>query len=99
MHQANLKLIFVTSTKLDSSYSLAHTQTIVILVYRIDMSSQNFKDTFKSVGAAFFGVQSDKNREKDFKQGKFSYFIIAGLIAVILFITALVAIVSLVIPS
>jgi hypothetical protein len=63
------------------------------------MSSQNFKETFKSVGAAFFGVQSDKNRERDFTQGKFSYFIIAGLIAVILFITVLVTIVSLVMPN
>jgi hypothetical protein len=63
------------------------------------MSSQNFKETFKSVGAAFFGVQSDKNRERDFTQGKFSYFIIAGLIAVILFITVLITIVSLVMPN
>ncbi len=63
------------------------------------MSSQNFKETFKSVGAAFFGVQSDKNRERDFTQGKVSYFIVAGLIAVILFIAALITIVSLVMPS
>lgn len=63
------------------------------------MSSQSFKETFKSVGAAFFGVQSDKNREKDFTQGKFSYFIIAGLIAVVLFIATLVTIVALVVPS
>jgi hypothetical protein len=63
------------------------------------MSSQNFKETFKSVGAAFFGVQSDKNRERDFTQGKFSYFIIAGVIAVVIFITVLISIVSLVMPS
>lgn len=63
------------------------------------MSTQNFKETFKSVGAAFFGVQSDKNRERDFTQGKFSYFIIAGIIAVVLFIAVLVTIVSLVMPS
>lgn len=63
------------------------------------MSSQNFKDTFKSVGAAFFGVQSDKNRERDFTQGKFSYFVIAGVIAVVLFIAVLVTIVSFVMPT
>lgn len=63
------------------------------------MSSNNFKETLKSVGSAFFGVQSDKNRERDFKQGKFSHFIIAGLLAVVLFIGTLIAIVSLVIPS
>lgn len=63
------------------------------------MASSSFKDTLKSVGAAFFGVQSDKNRERDFTQGKFSHFIIAGAIAVILFIASLIAIVSLIIPS
>lgn len=63
------------------------------------MSSNNFKETFKSVGAAFFGVQSDKNRQRDFTQGKPSHFIIAGVIAVVLFIATLVAIVSLVLPS
>jgi hypothetical protein len=66
---------------------------------RIMMVSSNFKDTLKSVGAAFFGVQSDKNRERDFTQGKFSHFIIAGLIAVVLFIATLVTIVSFVLPS
>jgi hypothetical protein len=63
------------------------------------MSSSNFKETLKSVGAAFFGVQSDKNRERDFTQGKFSHFIIAGLIAVVIFIGSLITIVSLVLPS
>lgn len=66
---------------------------------RVMMASSNFKETLKSVGAAFFGVQSDKNRERDFTQGKFSHFIIAGLIAVVLFITTLVTIVSFVLPS
>jgi hypothetical protein len=66
---------------------------------RVMMASSNFKETLKSVGAAFFGVQSDKNRERDFTQGKFSHFIIAGLIAVVLFITTLVTIVSFVLPG
>ena len=63
------------------------------------MASSNFKETLKSVAAAFFGVQSDKNRQRDFTQGKFSHFVIAGVIAVVLFIASLIAIVSLVIPS
>ncbi|MFT5636940.1 MAG: hypothetical protein ACI89T_002409 [Cognaticolwellia sp.] len=63
------------------------------------MGSSNFKETLKSVGAAFFGVQSDKNRERDFTQGKFSHFIIAGVIAVVLFIGSLITIVSFVLPS
>ena len=54
--------------------------------------------TIKSVAAAFFGVQSDKNRKRDFTEGKFSHFIIAGVLGVILFIVALIAIVSMVIP-
>jgi len=58
----------------------------------------NLKEVFKSVGAAFFGVQSNKNRERDFTQGKFSHFIVVGLIVVTLFIGSLVAVVSLVLP-
>ncbi len=63
------------------------------------MSVSGLKETFKSVAAAFFGVQSDKNRQRDFTQGKLSHFIIAGLIAVVLFIGSLIAIVSIVLPS
>lgn len=56
-------------------------------------------DTAKSVGAAFIGVQSNKNREKDFTHGKFSHFVIVGIIGVILFIIGLVAAVSFIIPA
>ena len=59
----------------------------------------SIKNTFKSVAAAFFGVQSNKNREQDFTHGKLSHFIIVGIIAVLAFIASLVVIVSLVIPS
>ncbi|NQY34587.1 MAG: DUF2970 domain-containing protein [Alteromonadaceae bacterium] len=64
-----------------------------------DKKTNNLKETFKSVGAAFFGVQSNKNRERDFNQGKLSHFIIAGLIGVLIFIASLVAVVSLVLPG
>mgnify|MGYP005989623399 CR=1 FL=1 len=56
-------------------------------------------DTIKSVAAAFFGVQSNKNRERDFGQGKFSHFIIVGVIGVFIFIAVLIAVVSLVIEN
>ncbi|NQY88539.1 MAG: DUF2970 domain-containing protein [Colwellia sp.] len=56
-------------------------------------------NTIKSVAAAFFGVQSNKNRARDFNQGKFSHFIIVGILGVIVFIGVLIAIVTLVIPS
>jgi len=59
----------------------------------------NFKQTIKSVLAAFFGVQSNKNRQIDFSQGKISHFIIAGVFAVVAFIAILIAVVYLVIPS
>ncbi|WP_448249439.1 DUF2970 domain-containing protein [Thalassotalea agariperforans] len=59
----------------------------------------NFIATLKSVAAAFFGVQSDKNRNRDFSQGKASHFIIAGIIGVIVFIALLIFAVSLVLPS
>ncbi|WP_206486265.1 DUF2970 domain-containing protein [Thalassotalea sp. G2M2-11] len=57
---------------------------------------QPISQTIKSVAFAFLGVQSEKNRERDFTQGKFSHFVVIGLIAVILFILGLVSIVSMV---
>lgn len=59
----------------------------------------NFVTTLKSVAAAFFGVQSNKNRNRDFSEGKFSHFIIAGIIAVVIFIFVLVVVVSSVLPK
>ena len=41
---------------------------------------------FKSTFAAFLGVQSDANRERDFKHGKMSHFIIMGIIFGVLFV-------------
>ncbi|WNC72072.1 DUF2970 domain-containing protein [Thalassotalea psychrophila] len=59
----------------------------------------SLKDVAGSVAAAFIGVQSEKNRQRDFSKGKFSHFVIVGLIGVVLFVGALVAIVSLVLPD
>lgn len=53
-----------------------------------------FINTLKSVAAAFLGVQSDKNRQRDFTHGKVVHFIIAGIIGVILFIAVLLIIVQ-----
>ncbi|MFD2165484.1 DUF2970 domain-containing protein [Thalassotalea euphylliae] len=55
--------------------------------------------TVKSVGAAFFGVQSTNNHQQDFNKGKPIQFIIVGLLAVFLFIMSLVIAVSLVMPN
>ena len=47
---------------------------------------QTLWQTIASVGAAFFGVQSSKNRERDFKHGKAAHFIAIGLVATGVFI-------------
>ena len=39
-----------------------------------------------SVLASFFGVQSSKNRERDFKHGKAANFIVIGLLATATFV-------------
>ena len=46
--------------------------------------------------AAAIGVQSSKNRERDFAQGSPLPFIVAGVIFTVLFILAVVTVVSLV---
>lgn len=50
----------------------------------------------QSVLASFFGVQSRKNRERDFTHGKPSHFILAGLILTVAFILMIWGIVKLV---
>jgi hypothetical protein len=42
--------------------------------------------TVKSVNAAFFGVQSSKNRERDFTKGKASHFIVIGILMTVVFV-------------
>ena len=56
----------------------------------------SFSQLAMSVFAAFFGVQSNANRERDFKNGKLSHFILLGLIFGILFILIIVSVVTLV---
>ncbi len=50
--------------------------------------------TIKAILAAFMGVQSDKNRKLDFEQGSLATYIIAGLIFTVVFVSALVFVVS-----
>lgn len=52
-----------------------------------------------SVLASFFGVQSQKNRERDFTRGKPSHYIIAGLILTIVFILVIWSVVRLVLSA
>jgi len=53
-------------------------------------------DVAKSVQAAFLGVQSRKNYERDFQHGKPSQYIIVGLIGVAIFIAIIISVVKLV---
>ena len=51
-----------------------------------------------SVLAAAIGVQSDKNRQRDFTSGNPVVFIVGGLTFTVLFVVALISIVMLVLP-
>jgi hypothetical protein len=53
-------------------------------------------DVAKSVQAAFLGVQSRKNYERDFQHGKPSQYIIVGLIGVAIFIAVIITVVMIV---
>ena len=47
-----------------------------------------------SVLASFFGVQSSKNRERDFKRGKIKHFIMVGVLMTIVWYGAIYLIVG-----
>ncbi len=53
----------------------------------------------KSILAAGIGVQSNKNRERDFKYGNIYVYIVSGLIFTIMFIFTVVSVVKLVIHN
>ena len=55
-----------------------------------------FWELMKSTFSAFLGVQSNANRERDFKRGKLSHFIWMGLLFGLLFVLTLVGVVQLV---
>lgn len=52
-----------------------------------------------SLFAGWIGVQSKENRERDFEHGKFSHFIIGGIIFMVLFVLAIVGAVQLVLST
>ena len=54
------------------------------------------RDVVGSVLSAAFGVQSSRNRERDFNSGSHRQFIIAGLIFTVLFVATLVVVVNVV---
>jgi hypothetical protein len=61
-----------------------------------DDASPTLWQVTQSVAAAFFGVQSEQNRQRDFTRGKPMQFIIIGLAATGLFVLTMILIVKLV---
>ena len=49
-----------------------------------------------SLFAGWIGVQTEANRQRDFEHGKFSHFIIGGIIFAVLFVLIVVLIVQVV---
>ncbi len=56
----------------------------------------NIFQVMASVLAAFFGVQSSKNKERDFKHGNHKVFIIVGVVMTLAFLLTVVTIVQIV---
>ena len=56
-------------------------------------------EVVSSVLAAGLGVQNSKNRERDFKQGRFGVFVAAGIVFTLLFIGIVVTVVQLVLKG
>lgn len=52
-----------------------------------------------STAAAAIGVQSSRNRQRDFRQGRASHFIIAGVLFTVLFVVVMVVVVNLVLGA
>ena len=58
------------------------------------MSKPTISQVIKSVLAAFVGVQSEANRKQAFEHGSLSTYVIAGLIFTVLFVVAIIFVVS-----
>jgi len=64
-----------------------------------DTPSRGTRGLVQSVFAGLFGIQSDKNRQADFKQGRLSDFIFAGIIGTLALLTGMFFIVQQVIAT
>ncbi len=54
----------------------------------VERSGTSFWRIAQSVGAGLIGVQSRKNRERDFTEGKPIHFLVGGVIGTVLFLLA-----------
>jgi len=64
-----------------------------------DSGKPSFLQIVLSTVAAAFGVQSDKNRRRDFKGGNFSTYIVAGISFTVIFVLAVLLVVRLVLSA
>jgi hypothetical protein len=85
----------VTDSKRDSSGTSSEGNAEL----KEDSKQLNHFQVVSSVLAAGLGVQSSKNRERDFKQGKIGVFITAGIIFTLFFIGIVFTIVQVVLKS
>lgn len=65
----------------------------------LDEKKPTLWEVIKSVLAAFFGVQSSQNRERDFTKGNPLHFIIIGIILTTIFVLTVYGVVRLVLAS
>ena len=56
-------------------------------------------DVVKSIAAAAIGVQSSRNRERDFAGGNYRWFIVGGIVFTVLFVLTLALVVRFVLGS
>ena len=61
------------------------------------LMSSKFTQILQSTLAAAFGVQSQRNRAKDFEEGNARWFILAGIIFTVVFIFTVLTVVNLVV--
>ena len=59
----------------------------------------NILQVFASVLSAFFGVQSSKNKERDFNHGNHKIFIAVGITMTLLFLITIITLVQWVLSS
>ena len=59
--------------------------------------TSKFKQILQSTLAAAFGVQSQRNRAKDFEEGNAGWFILAGITFTVVFIFTVLTVVNLVV--
>lgn len=62
-------------------------------------SPPTFVAVLKSAVAAMFGVQSDKNRERDFTRGRPIHFVMVGLLVTVVFVLVVWGLVKLVLSA